>query len=226
MGQTAVRVRMDNLAQARLEFRWRIVERNAPKGAVLEKIQGTEACLTDLRGARKDRLEYRLQVARRRADHLEHVGGGGLALQRLAQLVEQPRIFYGDDGLGGKIADQFDLLVREGTNFLPKDNDCTDELAFLEHRNGDECADCAELDGSHASCIFVSESASPLSVFYVDRLFCGGQPAKTGIRPPDPRLVVIFGKCGRKIERRQPAKRAIGEFEHDTEFRVADPHRV
>src|SRR6185437_6882919 len=113
MGQTAVRMRMNDFAQPRPEFRWRIVERNAPKGAVLEKIQGAESGLTDLRGVLKDRLKDRLQIAWRSADHLEHIGGCGLLLQRLAQLVEQPRIFDRDHGLVGKDPYQLDLLVGE-----------------------------------------------------------------------------------------------------------------
>ena len=51
------------------------------------------------------RIEHRLQVEGRAADDLEHVGGGGLLLQRFAQLVEQARVLDGDDGLGGKIGD-------------------------------------------------------------------------------------------------------------------------
>ena len=57
-------------------------------------------------------LQHCLQIKRRAADDLEHVGGGGLLLQRFAQLVEQPRILDGDDGLGGECSDQFDLLCR------------------------------------------------------------------------------------------------------------------
>jgi hypothetical protein len=34
--------------------------------------------------------------------HFERVGGGGLLLQRFAQLVEQPGVFDGDDGLVGE----------------------------------------------------------------------------------------------------------------------------
>ena len=45
------------------------------------------------------RVEHRLQIEGRAADDLEHVGGGGLLLQRFAQLVEQARILDGDDGL-------------------------------------------------------------------------------------------------------------------------------
>ena len=48
-------------------------------------------------------VEHRLQIEGRAADHLEHVGGGGLLLQRFAQLVEQARVLDGDHGLGGKI---------------------------------------------------------------------------------------------------------------------------
>ena len=48
------------------------------------------------------RIEHRLQIEGRAADDLEHVGGGGLLLQRFAQLVEQPRVLDGDDGLAAK----------------------------------------------------------------------------------------------------------------------------
>ena len=62
MGQTRYPdADVNDFAQPRPEFRWRIVERNAPKGAVLEEIQGAESGLTDLRGVLKDRLKDRLQ---------------------------------------------------------------------------------------------------------------------------------------------------------------------
>ena len=38
------------------------------------------------------RVKHGLQVERRAADDLEHVGSGGLLLQRFAQLVEQARV--------------------------------------------------------------------------------------------------------------------------------------
>src|SRR5262249_56508901 len=55
-------------------------------------------------------IEHGLQIEGRATDDLEHVGGRGLLLQRLAQLVEQPGILDGDDGLVGKILDQLELL--------------------------------------------------------------------------------------------------------------------
>ena len=55
-------------------------------------------------GGRLDqRVEHRLQIERRAADDLEHVGGGGLLLERFAQLVEQARVLDGDDGLRGEV---------------------------------------------------------------------------------------------------------------------------
>ena len=42
------------------------------------------------------------KIESRAADDLEHVGGGGLLLQRFPQLVEQPRVLDGDDGLRGE----------------------------------------------------------------------------------------------------------------------------
>ena len=81
------------------------------------------------------RVEHRLQVESRAADDLEHVGGGGLLLQRFAQLVEQAGVLDGDDGLGGEVRHQLDLLVGERPDLLAVDGDGTDQLVLLEHRN-------------------------------------------------------------------------------------------
>jgi hypothetical protein len=48
-------------------------------------------------------LQYCVQVEGRTANHLKHVGGGGLLLQRFAQFVEQARVL-----------DRYDSLVGEG----------------------------------------------------------------------------------------------------------------
>ena len=79
--------------------------------------------------------QHGLQIEGRAADDLEHVGGGGLLLQRFAQLVEQPRVLDGDDGLGGEVLDQFDLLVGERSDLLTIDGDGTDQFIVLEHRD-------------------------------------------------------------------------------------------
>ena len=82
-------------------------------------------------GGRRDQgVEHRLQIEGRAADDLEHVGGGGLLLQRFAQLVEQPGVFDRDDGLCREIRDQLDLLVRERADLLAVNTKDADQLRF------------------------------------------------------------------------------------------------
>ena len=71
--------------------------------------------------------------------------GRGLLLQRfgeivgaLAQLVEQPRVLDGDDGLRGEVLHQLDLLVGERPHLLAIDDDGADQLVVLEHRHGEQ----------------------------------------------------------------------------------------
>ena len=59
------------------------------------------------------RVENGLKIERRAADDLEHVGGRGLLLQRLAQLIEQARIFDRNHGLIGERGDQRNVTVIE-----------------------------------------------------------------------------------------------------------------
>ena len=51
----------------------------------------------------------------------------------LAQLIQQSGIFDGDDGLGGKVRDQGDLLVAEGTHFLAVQGEQTDQFVLFQH---------------------------------------------------------------------------------------------
>ena len=64
---------------------------------------GCRTCLANPCRIHQHGLEHGLQLAGRLADDLEHVGGGGLLLQRFAQLVEQAGVLDGDDGLGGEV---------------------------------------------------------------------------------------------------------------------------
>ena len=93
------------------------------EAVVLAKHQDSKVGFADPRRAFQNNLKYWLQVTGRRADDLEHVGGGGLLLQRFAQLVEQPRVLDGDDGLVGEILNQLDLLVGERANLLAVDRE-------------------------------------------------------------------------------------------------------
>src|SRR5262245_53637572 len=97
----------------------------------------------------RERIQYRLQVEGRATDDFEHIGGRGLLLQRLAQLIEQARVLDGYDGLAGEILDQFDLLVGERADLLTIDGDRADQLILLDHRGDKECARSGEVDESN-----------------------------------------------------------------------------
>src|SRR6516225_2738608 len=73
-------------------------------------------------------------------DDFQHVGCGRLLLKRVAQLIEQPRVLDGDDGLSGEVRQQCNLLICEGANLLAVDVDHTDDLIVLEHRHNDKAA--------------------------------------------------------------------------------------
>src|SRR5262249_59168458 len=92
-----------------------------------------------------ERVEHGLQIESRAADHLEHVGGGGLLLQRFAQFVEQARILDGDDRLRGEVLQQFDLLVGERAHLLAVDGDRSNELVLFEHWNEKKGAGAASI---------------------------------------------------------------------------------
>src|SRR5262245_9834168 len=90
-------------------------------------------------------IEYLLQIEGRAADHLEHVGGGGLLLEGLSQLVEEARVLDRDDSLAGEVRDQLDLLIGEGTDLLPIDEDRADKLVLFQHRHGNQRPRTAEI---------------------------------------------------------------------------------
>ena len=76
------------------------------------------------------RIEHRLQIEGRAADDLEHVGGGGLLLQRLAQLVEQPVFSMAMTAWAAKFVTSSICLSVNGRDFLAVDADGADQLSF------------------------------------------------------------------------------------------------
>src|SRR5215831_3656731 len=68
-----------------------------------------------------ERIEHGPQIKGRAADDLEHIGSGGLLLERFAKFVEQARVLDGDDGLSSKIPYQIDLLLGKRSHFCTVD---------------------------------------------------------------------------------------------------------
>ena len=92
------------------------------------------------------RIEHGLQIEGRAADDLEHVGGGGLLLQRFARSsLSKPRVLDSDDGLAGEVRHQLDLLVGERPDLLAVDGDRADQRVVLEHRHGEQRSSAGQL---------------------------------------------------------------------------------
>ena len=73
------------------------------------------------RADRDQSIEYRIQIERRPADHLQHIGGRGLlrsasSRSRVLACTSSNRrdILDRDDGLVGERLDELDLALREG----------------------------------------------------------------------------------------------------------------
>jgi hypothetical protein len=116
------------------------------EGIAFTQPEDAVRCLAKPGRVRQHGLEHGLQFTRRAADHLEHIGSGGLLLQRLAQLVEQAGVLDGDDRLRGKVLDQLNLLIRERPNLLTVNHDSADQLVFLEHRHEQHGPYAGEVD--------------------------------------------------------------------------------
>ena len=85
------------------------------------------------------RIEDTLHVERRAADDFEHVAGCGLLLKGFTQLVEQPRVLDGDDGLVGESLQELHLLIRERPGFVAHDTDDANRSTAAHHGHHRHC---------------------------------------------------------------------------------------
>jgi hypothetical protein len=146
--------RMERSALSQVFGVWRRhgEQRNRTERLVLVAVQHAELGFTDTDRILQHALEYRLELAGRGADDLQHVGGGGLLLEgfreiigTLAQLVEQACILDRDDGLIREGLDQRELLVGEGSNIGPPHRDHANEDTFATHRHTEKGPDAASI---------------------------------------------------------------------------------
>ena len=83
------------------------------------------------------RVEHRREIAGRGVDDLQHLGGRGLLLQRLALFGDQPRVLDRDHRLISEGADEFDLPVGERFHPLAREHDDTDRFTFAQQRHAE-----------------------------------------------------------------------------------------
>src|SRR6202030_1702625 len=97
------------VADSRMHVGCMAITRNPAEKFALTLEQKGMISLAQPRRRLDERIEHALQIEPRAAYNLEQVGGGGLLLQRFAeviraltQLIEQPRILDRDDGMFGE----------------------------------------------------------------------------------------------------------------------------
>ena len=136
-------------------------------------------------------VEHGLQIEGRAADHLEHVSGGGLLLQRFPQLAEQPGVLDGDHRLRSEVLHQCDLRVGERSYLLPIDHDGADQLTVLEHRHRQEGSRACAFDQRDDPEIAAQIALVLRHVRNVDHLFGAGETSgrQQGIVADDERRI-------------------------------------
>src|SRR6516162_5572191 len=96
----------------------------------------------------QDRVKYWREISGRRIDDLQHLGGGGLPLERLARLGDEARILHRDHSLSGKVFEQRDLLISEGPHLGPGGTDVAEQLSVLAQGNEQRGPNASVLGGA------------------------------------------------------------------------------
>src|SRR5712692_3101883 len=112
----------------------------------VELIERAKKSVAQPHGASDDRVEDRLHVGLRAADHAEDLARRRLLLERLAHLCvslskravlflelgKQAHVFDGDHGLIGKNPEELELSVRERLNLRPEQDDGAERNTFAK----------------------------------------------------------------------------------------------
>ena len=139
------------------------MRRKQVKGLTVPAVDVSEFGVADADRLLQHGRKHRLKIAGGATDDLKHFRRGRLLLQRfgevggvlgevsgaLPQFVEQPRVLDGDDGLGGEVLDQLDLLVGEGTNFLAVQDERADQFVLLSALGQPRMSVRPQFDGCH-----------------------------------------------------------------------------
>src|SRR5262249_22571271 len=146
-----------------------------------------------------------------------------------SQLIEQMCVLDSDDRLIGKILHQLDLLVGERTDFLTIDDDCADQLVFLEHGNGNQSSCTSRLDQSDNARITLEIRLIRGEVGNLQYFFAPADAGERIVRmfARDVRTSLhVFIITRRQAERCHRMKRTIVVTEQYTKFGLADAHGI
>ena len=105
---------------------------NATHGGCAEElavidVEMAERSLAETHSLFENCVKNRAKVAGRGIDDLQHLGGRGLLLQRLARLGDEARVFHRDDRLRREVLQQRNFFVGERPHFPPKGCDIAEQ---------------------------------------------------------------------------------------------------
>ena len=110
-----------------------------------EAIERGEFRLTNAGRFLEHGRKHRREVAGSSGDGLQHLRVRCLLLQRLPQLIQQPRIVDGDHGLRGELCRQFDFAVAERIDPATAEPDHDYGFAIAHQRHADHRAIALDL---------------------------------------------------------------------------------
>src|SRR5262245_4360826 len=193
----------------------------------LKAKDGCVIAAAELGSALDQGVEYSLEIECRPADHLEHVGSGGLLLEGLAQLVEESGILDGDDGLFSEIAHELDLLVGERIHLFAVDRYRADDLVVLQHRDENDGPASAQFRGGDRIRIAVEVALFGHSVGDVNRMPRAEDTAKAAGRARLDRLAVLkLRKCWRRATQCDGMECAVRETVENAEMGITHARGV
>ena len=159
---------------------------------------------------------------------LQHLGGRGLLLQRLAQLIKQPRVLDRDDGLGGEVLDQFDLLVGERADLLTVDVNVANQLVVFEHRDEEKRSRPGKFDDADSRRIALLIGKLLGVVGNVNEVLRSHHTAESIVRAGINQRVALsgLGEGGWRIMHRGNAEGIVFAELQSGEIGPANAHRV
>src|SRR5207248_3147147 len=128
---------------------WHVAHRGRAEMVAIAQKQAAVRAAAQIVRFFEDRFEYWGEVAGRGIDDPEHLGGGGLLLQGLACLGDQPRILHSDDCLRREILQERYFLFGEWPYLIPKCGDIAEEISLFPQwhkQTGAQTPSGAELD--------------------------------------------------------------------------------